>query len=250
MSDRTCSVPDCDRAHRAHGMCNMHYQRVIKHGDANYVNSRPKRNGVEPCEVDGCGRVSKAQSLCSKHYQRRFTRGDVNTVGRLDTCRVCGAEFRSMGGQVCCSKACAKTRRADRRRELYPTVWTPVPREPQVCTNCGGQYMADKRQRLYCSIACKQEDANRYMWKYTKAHRARQRDAFVESFDRREIFNRDGWVCGICGGGIDRELAYPDPMSASLDHVIPLAHDGEHSRANAQASHLVCNKRKNDRLTE
>lgn len=31
-AERTCSVPDCDRAYYAKGWCNMHYARVRKHG--------------------------------------------------------------------------------------------------------------------------------------------------------------------------------------------------------------------------
>jgi 5-methylcytosine-specific restriction endonuclease McrA len=37
-------------------------------------------------------------------------------------------------------------------------------------------------------------------------------------------------------------------MSASVDHIIPLVLGGEHSMANVQAAHLVCNLRKGDRL--
>lgn len=69
-----------------------------------------------------------------------------------------------------------------------------------------------------------------------------------ELFDPVEIFERDGWVCGICEGDIDPALSYPDPQCASLDHVIPLSRDGLHTRVNAQASHLRCNLRKNVRV--
>lgn len=74
--------------------------------------------------------------------------------------------------------------------------------------------------------------------------RAVEYGAGSERFDRLEVFERDGWVCGICDGPVDRELAYPDPMCASLDHVVPLARGGEHTRANTRCSHLVCNIRR------
>lgn len=67
--------------------------------------------------------------------------------------------------------------------------------------------------------------------------RARLKNAFVESVDPVAVFERDGWVCGICGEAIARG-------EQSLDHVIPLARGGEHSYANVQASHLRCNVRK------
>tara|TARA_Y100001958_G_scaffold138805_1_gene112264 strand:+ start:735 stop:1565 length:831 start_codon:yes stop_codon:yes gene_type:complete len=40
---------------------------------------------------------------------------------------------------------------------------------------------------------------------------------------------------------IDRTLRYPEPLSASLDHIVPLSKGGENSAENFQASHLVCN---------
>jgi len=69
-------------------------------------------------------------------------------------------------------------------------------------------------------------------------------------FDRREVFERDGWRCGLCGEPIDKGIAWPDPMSASLDHVVPISRGGKHSRANAQAAHLTCNVHKGASLPE
>lgn len=59
-----------------------------------------------------------------------------------------------------------------------------------------------------------------------------------------EIYERDEWICGICDEAIDDALRYPDPMSASLDHIIALGAGGDHTRGNLQASHLICNVRK------
>ena len=74
--------------------------------------------------------------------------------------------------------------------------------------------------------------------------RVRLEGATVERFDRREIYERDAWTCQLCGQPIDSSLAWPEFMSASLDHVMPLAANGEHSRANTQAAHWLCNVRK------
>lgn len=71
--------------------------------------------------------------------------------------------------------------------------------------------------------------------------------AEAESFSYREVFERDGWACGICCEPVDAALEYPDPMSKSLDHVVPLSRGGSHSRENAQLAHLFCNLRKGDR---
>lgn len=83
------------------------------------------------------------------------------------------------------------------------------------------------------------------------AHRRRERlrRATVPGprIDPLDVYARDGWVCQLCRSSIDPTLRHPDPRSASLDHLIPLAVGGLHETANCQASHLVCNLRKGAR---
>ena len=64
----------------------------------------------------------------------------------------------------------------------------------------------------------------------------------------RDIYERDSWVCGLCGDGIDPDAAWPDPLSASLDHILPLSKGGHHVPENVQAAHLSCNVRKGNRV--
>lgn len=92
------------------------------------------------------------------------------------------------------------------------------------------------RQRYPAQFAAK--DARRRM---------RVAEATVEEFDPREVFERDGWICGVCGDLVDPSLKYPDPRSKSLDHVVPIARGGTHSSENAQLAHLRCNILKSDR---
>jgi 5-methylcytosine-specific restriction endonuclease McrA len=69
----------------------------------------------------------------------------------------------------------------------------------------------------------------------------------AESIDRWEIGDRDGWRCGICRRRIDKTKDWPDPRSASLDHVIPLSEGGPHVRSNVRIAHLDCNMKRGDR---
>lgn len=88
------------------------------------------------------------------------------------------------------------------------------------------------------------------MWDERRRANWKRRDALkrgaaqAEAFEYAEVYERDGWVCGLCGDPVDRELVWPDPMSASLDHVVPLSKGGAHTRENSQCAHLVCNVRK------
>lgn len=56
-------------------------------------------------------------------------------------------------------------------------------------------------------------------------------------------------VCGICGRPVDFSLRRPDPMAASIDHIIPIDRGGHPSDIdNLQLAHMGCNRLKADRL--
>ena len=56
-------------------------------------------------------------------------------------------------------------------------------------------------------------------------------------------------VCGICGQPVDKRLKYPDPMSACIDHIIPIDRSGHPSDINnLQLAHWKCNRAKANRL--
>lgn len=76
---------------------------------------------------------------------------------------------------------------------------------------------------------------------------ARRRGATAGTVDADALWTAE---CGICKGPLDRLLAYPDPLSKSLDHIIPLVHGGSHEQSNLQWTHLLCNKRKGASLTD
>lgn len=84
---------------------------------------------------------------------------------------------------------------------------------------------------------------------HRQTRRTRQRAAFVEFVDHPTVFERDGWICGLCGGPVDRGLRAPHPESPSLDHVLPITAGGEHSYQNVQLAHFGCNSRKGARLS-
>lgn len=72
----------------------------------------------------------------------------------------------------------------------------------------------------------------------------------LERIGRDEIGDRDGWICGLCEEAVDQDLRYPDPMSGSLDHRVPIVAGGRHTRDNLQLAHLGCNLSKGARHAE
>ena len=50
-------------------------------------------------------------------------------------------------------------------------------------------------------------------------------------------------VCGICGLPVDFSYKYPDPLSACIDHIIPISKGGHPSDIdNLQLAHMMCNR--------
>jgi len=78
--------------------------------------------------------------------------------------------------------------------------------------------------------------------------RALKNGTQVEHIDVKKVYLRDGWVCQICYKEIDKELKHPDPMSVSIDHIIPLSKEGAHTYDNIQMAHLRCNFAKGNKV--
>lgn len=56
-------------------------------------------------------------------------------------------------------------------------------------------------------------------------------------------------ICGICGQPVDKTLKYPDPMSATVDHIIPVSKRGDPvALDNLQLAHRYCNRMKSDKM--
>lgn len=72
--------------------------------------------------------------------------------------------------------------------------------------------------------------------------RARKKNApSIEKIDREALFNRDGWICWLCGQPVTID-------TVSLDHVIPLSRGGAHTADNLRTAHRLCNSRKGAKI--
>ena len=63
---------------------------------------------------------------------------------------------------------------------------------------------------------------------------------------RYDIYERDGYVCHLCGDSVDREAHYNDDYAPSLDHIIPRSADGSDDPENLKTAHRVCNSIRQD----
>lgn len=155
-------------------------------------------------------------------------------------CLECGSDFdRPARGNATgyCSNRCRMRayNRANPRQEP-PKILT--------CQWCGSEWKTKHMRSPLC------RDCRAIPWRRNMAYSQGEKRIGAKSsdagFSRLDIFVRDAWTCGICGDPIDRELEHPHPMSASLDHIVPLPR-GAHSRENVRASHLACNVARGER---
>ena len=60
----------------------------------------------------------------------------------------------------------------------------------------------------------------------------------------RQIFERDGWRCHLCGTKVSRSAKRTDPLGATIDHLVPLSLGGSDEPANVATAHYRCNQEK------
>ncbi|MDF2835202.1 MAG: hypothetical protein K0Q63_842 [Paenibacillus sp.] len=62
-----CTIENCLKPLKAKGLCSMHHQRMLRHGDPNTV--RPRRVKImTECEWVSCRAPATTRGLCPKHY--------------------------------------------------------------------------------------------------------------------------------------------------------------------------------------
>ena len=115
-----------------------------------------------------------------------------------------------------------------------------------VCEFCKLTVVVEMRAqtRKYCATCGKRVD------RLNENHRARAHKAGVprEPVNIADLVRSHGWTCYLCGLGIDPTLPAADPMSANVDHKVPLCAGGAHTLSNLGLTHRRCNEAKGKRL--
>ncbi len=252
QSTNSCIVSSCVALAKHVGLCGSHYQQ--------------KRNGqpfsVRPVAIE-CSECSRGvhvgahgpvPTICDecKAARRRAARVVPPLVRAcaVDGCSVALERVPGKRGAVFCAQH-ADDRLGERRRAASPDSLSSF------CTVAGCD--RPRRARGVCNMHYKQilraegriaeapwNDRRR---SNHQARRARKLGSTVTSAALLgDIIERDGLLCGACGVTVDLDLAWPDPFSKSVDHIVPLARGGSHSLDNCQLMHLRCNISKGARM--
>lgn len=200
---------------------------------------------------DGAFMANKHRlKYCSNECRGQGRRTPPSSTLQWSTCQICQGTWCHKGNRraTCADPACqqgvaqlrrakARERRAGIPSQQRKKYWKPKPPRRFTCRACGNEVTTSTR-RLYCSDQC-EVSVNRLT---AKARRKMREDSTrAEPVYRKKVYARDQWRCQLCHRKVSKARTYPDPLSPSLDHIVPLADGGEHSMANVQLAHLRCN---------
>jgi DNA-directed RNA polymerase subunit RPC12/RpoP len=222
---------------------------------------RLNKGGPTPKRCPACSH----RHILDRIAQRRHAATDARRPRRF-RCQICSRTrpVRKRHGpipRIC--RGCQLESRRRVARATYAQQVSPI-RLSFVCPGCGQEFPLVRKgySRRRCDpCALTHQNAHVAAWwkarpeqrqaknrENKRRRRIARRDIRAERFADREIFDRDGWICGLCGEPVDRGTASPNGMTASLDHIIPLNRGGTHTRLNTRCAHILCNSRKTDRL--
>lgn len=179
-----------------------------------------------------------AEDACTTATQVRHAgRQRQRDAHRVD-CAQCGLPFKPTKSQRYFSPGCV--REATR---LQP--------ESRPCVYCGAEFtppVGHGGKRL-CSLTCQRRQKRDVHRASKQMRRAQTRGApNIERVYRKRIFERDGYLCLLCGRPLAMDEQVPHPDAPTIDHVLPLSRGGAHTPANVQAAHFMCNSRKHNRI--
>lgn len=231
MTNDTCACPRCG----------------IAKPTSEFGKDRSRTSGLKR-ECKECNRERAKQYYEKVGRERRGHRKRAATPHVINQCIQCGNKFQERWeGHKYCSVECSSI-----SRRIDPSTTTKETRggwqvEIRKCEWCAELFVNNRDAQLTCSTECAEK--RRHSRDINKAHRRREhiKAVTVEPVKVMQVYERDNWMCGLCGEPIDQELKWPHPKSVSLDHIVPISKGGAHSMGNTQASHLGCNIAKGNR---
>lgn len=230
------------------------------------------RRWLRPCQTCGTefesGNVEAAYCSvrCRKAVGNAKRRGhEVHVPVKVFTCQGCGGLRRPgvdapLKARSFCSLACKRSalmgswtpsavrwllRRAVERagrggakllRSLYQM--TDAPFIAGNCSSCGRPFLTRRSTTRFCSRKCNRR---------ARARRVGSRSV-RGSVGLRDVGDRDGWLCGLCGEPVDATLKVPNRWAPTVDHIVPLVLGGTHDWDNVQLAHMTCNSSKGARV--
>lgn len=174
-----------------------------------------------------------------------FTVDRANKSGRKGSCKACVAQAKKARRDADPERFRAYDRRlyrASPKRKLSIDAYRKANRDR---VNASHRAWLERNPNADRDAEARWRKANpEKVCAKNAARRLGVTSASVGPVDLDGLWLTQGDTCPLCGSAIDRDLMHPDPMSKSLDHIVPLSKGGTHEQSNLQWAHLVCNTRK------
>lgn len=255
QSHRTRSANARIRNARKCERCGVDFQRRNPSGKARCAETNEGRFCSRACAADAARvHTSKAEGKLAYKNRQRALRGipPIPSPALAANCAECNTRFsqRSFRTKVCsdqCRHALAK--------RVSIASWRDRPRVipgPRPCRNCKRSFVPvhGDRHRVFCSRLCLRAASRRSIGKNHRK-RARRYGVEYEPVNALAVLKRDGWRCQICGIRTPQRLrGSTAPNAPELDHRIPMAMGGGHTRDNTQCACRRCNIAKGGRRIE
>jgi len=192
------------------------------------------------CQKEFFPRKRMYSTYCSRDCAFRARAAAPYSRILIATCKGCRTQFTSRRVRQYCSDAC---RPSSKYLSLLPAS--------KNCRTCAVEYTptsAGGSPSDYCSAACRDVAAAACKRIENTKRQARLAAATIEDVDPYVVFARDRWRCCLCGVKTPRaKRGTYDDDAPELDHIIPIARQGEHSYRNTQCACRACNIKKSDR---
>ena len=274
MSIIPCSMPDCERSvfNKKRELCKLHYGRWYSSEGIQNARVRELKTFLRPAfTCESCGKFH-AESMeqgkaktelrfcdkrCSNAVYSRAERARRHAERGTRFCPVCNQDISSRKADAkFCSVFCSDVSRGTRlAKPLAEITCALVGCTVRFVPNREGTKCCSERHgKMHWNRVSRAEgrQANSPWNERRKAasqkRRAQKLGTQVEDIRPIDIYERDIWLCGLCLTPVDPDVSWPDPMSASLDHVLPLSKGGTHTYENVQLAHLTCNVSKGNRV--
>lgn len=236
MTNRTCSIPGCDKAYRAKGLCSTHYNQQ----------HQPDRHRKVRVPCAWCGtpvtkeRTTKRKPTCSAacrtriqhppkcelppdHWARWYGKTSDWPRFPIRPCDQCGNEYAPKSEEsTVCSRECTWRRARAARRHMSMEEWANLLRD---CATCGTTYSSPWPNQTTCTQCRRPTWGGKWI---TPARRAR-------------LYARDRYMCHICGKKTNPKAGPSDPSFPSLDHIVPRSKGGTNADYNLSTACRLCN---------
>jgi ribosomal protein L32 len=210
--------------------------------------SLARKWNARPTQCPECGGqitqppIGRPRRFCSDDCKRRASNRKIRRSAKpqrdvIDkVCPTCGEVFtpRNRNRIYCYNRSCKDSAYRKRRKTGDHVGFAP---HEVVCDNCGVTFTAVHPRARWCSKQCCNQHWGRL--------RMRRRTApAMGNYLDREVFERDGWICHICGTPVRTDVDRLHPEGATIDHIVPISAGGHDVETNVATAHWRCNREK------